>query len=284
MVSIVKNAYCSFVLKCITIPPIFSSIPLQSGIFTCNRKTLIGLFSSIITAAMGYGIRFLLLSYLDYDVFANLDNLIASLGYFCSLGGIRFVIKEYLKEITFSMSYCGGTNPVSENRAGSRSLPVGRQPKGNIFTMQNPTNPGVGGSGSGSGSGSGGSGDTPLIKDRADLMQKINKVEVKLAYFKEQHLGATQDLDEVLSKIRKNQNPSMIEQLKKEHHNALHAFTDTRTNLTSELRMENILKTKLAKGDYSMSGTSGTNKRIFSDSSMANDNSSTNNKRTCDDE
>lgn len=62
----------------------------------------------------------------------------------------------------------------------------------------------------------------------------------------------------------------------------LSAIKDTETNLTSEVRMHNILKKKLANGDYSMSGTSATTtKRGFSESSMANDSStSTNTKRT----
>ncbi|MCZ6914618.1 MAG: hypothetical protein O7C59_09275 [Rickettsia endosymbiont of Ixodes persulcatus] len=55
-------------------PHTFSSMPLQSGIFTINRNIIIGLVSSIVTAAMGYGIRLILLNYLEYDVFTNLDN------------------------------------------------------------------------------------------------------------------------------------------------------------------------------------------------------------------
>ena len=62
------------------------------------------------------------------------------------------------------------------------------------------------------------------------------------------------------------------------------AVKDCETNLFSETRMYNILQTKLANGDYSMSGTSATTKRRFTDSSMANDTSSTptNTKRTSD--
>ena len=47
--------------------------------------------------------------------------------------------------------------------------------------------------------------------------------------------------------------------------------------------MHSILKTKLANGDYSMSGASPTTKRSFMDSSMSNDNFNTPaNKRTSD--
>jgi len=52
----------------------FSSMPLQSGIFTVNRKIIIGLASSLITAIMGYVVRLILMKYFQYDVFTNLDN------------------------------------------------------------------------------------------------------------------------------------------------------------------------------------------------------------------
>ena len=49
------------------------------------------------------------------------------------------------------------------------------------------------------------------------------------------------------------------------------------------MRMHSILKTKLANGDFSVSGSSGTTKRSFMDSSMSNDNFNTPaNKRTSD--
>ena len=61
------------------------------------------------------------------------------------------------------------------------------------------------------------------------------------------------------------------------------AVLDTRTNLDSEVRMVHILEKKLENKDYPMSSTSAA-KRGFSDSSMANDPStSTNSKRTADD-
>lgn len=60
------------------------------------------------------------------------------------------------------------------------------------------------------------------------------------------------------------------------------ALNDSNTNLSAELKMNNVFKKKLANGDYSMSGPSGTvTKRSFVDSSMSNDDSSTRtNKRT----
>jgi len=70
--------------------------------FTINKAFIIGLISSLITAVIGYGIRLLFFCYLDFDLFANLDNW-KSLAYFCSLGGIRYVINEWFKNI-FLMS------------------------------------------------------------------------------------------------------------------------------------------------------------------------------------
>ena len=162
--SILNRVNNSFVLQSklyyLPKPPVFSSMPLQSGIFTINSKFIIGLISSLITAAIGYGIRLILLNYLEYDVFTNLNNLFASLSYFCSLGGIRFVISEYLKENTLLMSYCGGPSPVGSNAAGSN------------LTMQAPNNSGIGSSSAG---------DASNIDERLKLEQRASKVREKNA-------------------------------------------------------------------------------------------------------
>ncbi|RYE04738.1 MAG: hypothetical protein EOP33_08690 [Rickettsiaceae bacterium] len=55
-------------------PHAFSSMPLQSAIFTINKTFIIGFVSSIITAAMGYGIRLTIWKYSGYDIFTHLDN------------------------------------------------------------------------------------------------------------------------------------------------------------------------------------------------------------------
>jgi len=256
-------------------PHAFSSMPLQSGIFTINRKMIIGLVSSIITAAMGYGIRLILLNYLEYDVFTNLDNWIASLSYFCSLGGIRFVINECLKENTFLMSYCGGPKAVSNHTAGSGSLPVGGKASGYNSSMQNPNNPSPGSSSAG---------DALSTNDPSKLKQKVGKVQEKVHYFGEQVLGAKQDLDEILSNQSVYVARGKQEEWQRLYAEAVAALKDCETNLSSEIRMHNILQKKLENGDYSMSGTSATTKRGFSDSSMAKDDSSTptNTKRTSD--
>lgn len=57
-----------------SIPHSFTYMPLQSGIFTINRSKVIGLVCSIITAFVAYGIRLIIMKYLNYDVFSNLDN------------------------------------------------------------------------------------------------------------------------------------------------------------------------------------------------------------------
>ena len=68
-----------------------------------------------------------------------------------------------------------------------------------------------------------------------------------------------------------------------EHQKAVSAINDCRTNLSSELRMQQILKTRLENEDYSMSSASATTKRSFTHSSMSNDDFSTRiNKRTSD--
>ena len=270
---LLHNECSNYIIK----PHQFASMPLQSSIFTINRNFIIGLVSSIITAAMGYVVRLILFNYLEYDIFTNLDNWIVSLSYFCSLGSIRFVINEYLKENTFQMYSCGGTMPVSNTTVGSGSLPVGIHPAGYISPMQAPNDPGIGSSRPGGSSGA-------LITDsRSILEQKIIKVEGKLNYFREQVEGAEADLDEIISKRFVYIERGKQEQWQLEHNQALSALKDCNTNLSSELRMHNILKTKLANGDYSMSGASATTKRSFTDSSISKDDSSRpTNKRTSD--
>ena len=257
-------------------PHAFSSIPLQSGIVTINRNILIGLVSSIITAALRYGVRLILLNYLEYDVFSNLDNLIPSFSYFCSLGGIRFVINEFLKENTFLTYHCGGNRAVSNPIAGSGSLPVGINPAG-YSPMQAPNEPGIGSSRPAGSSGA-------LVTDElSKLQERIMKVEGKVSYFKEQVEGAKQDLEEIVSRKPVYTESGNEEQWNREYNGAISALNDCNTNLSSEMRMHSILKTKLANGDYSMSGASSTTKRSFMDSSMSNDNFNTPaNKRTSD--
>lgn len=114
------------------------------------------------------------------------------------------------------------------------------------------------------------------------LKQKITKLQEKISYFDEQHLGARQDLDEVISRRSVYVNNGRAEEWQKDYFQAMSALKDSETNLSSEVRMYNILQTKLANGDYSMSAESATTKRRFSDYSMTNDGSSTppNTKRT----
>jgi hypothetical protein len=181
-------------LHCLVKPHAFCSMPLQSSIFTINRNFIIGLVSSIITAAIGYVVRLIILNSLEYDVFTNLDNLIASLSYFCSLGGIRFVIKECLKENTFLMSYSCGPTGVSNSTDGSSSLPGRNSAVGNTSLMQAPNDRGIGSSRSGGSSGG------LITDDRSKLQQRILKVEGKLSYFREQVEGAKQDLNEIIGR------------------------------------------------------------------------------------
>lgn len=231
-----------------------------------NGSFIIGLLSSIITAGIGYLVRHILLKYLDYDVFTNLDDWTLSLSYFCSLGGIRFVINEWIKENAFRMYSFGGTDSSVCNKQ-----------VGYISTMQSPNDQGIGNSRPAGSSGA-------LITDgRSTLEQKLSKVEAKVAYFKEQVDAAKCDLNYVISKRLSYLERGEENQWNHEYQATLSVMNDCDTNLSSELRMHNILKTKLENEDYSMSGASATTKRSFTDSSMSNDDSSTRtNKRTSD--
>jgi hypothetical protein len=84
------------------------------------------------------------------------------LSYFCSLGNIRYVIGEYLKQYTFSMSYSGGSLPLDSKIPSMNS------------TMQAPNHQGIGNS-----TGSGPS----ILNARSELEKKITKVENKMNYF-----------------------------------------------------------------------------------------------------
>ena len=97
---------------------------LQSSMFTLNTKFFLGLVSSMITAAIGYAIRWIVLVYFDYDMLINIDNWTVSMAYFCSLGGIRYVIREYLQENNFFMYNGSGSNPIGTNN-GTGSNPIG---------------------------------------------------------------------------------------------------------------------------------------------------------------
>jgi len=284
----VNNPYftCLFKSHYLPRPHVFSSMPLQSGIVTNNRNIIIGLVSSIITAALGYGIRLILYNYIEYDVFTNLDNWIVSLSYFCSLGGIRFVINECLKENTYQMSYCGGPMAVSNNTAASGSLPVGSNAAGYNSSMQAPNNSGIGSSSAGpssipatadhstTGIGSSSAADASITNDRSKIEQRIGKVQEKIDYFHYQLQAARRDVNEVMSRQLVETANGNYALWHRDHVETMYALRDCETNLSSEARMHHILTTKLRNGDYSMSDTSAISdatKRRFSGTSMAND-------------
>ena len=106
---------------------------LKSAVPTFNKKYVIGLISSIIAGGIGYALRLVVFNYLDYDVFSSLDNLYISLSYFFSLGGITFLIKEYLNNNAFCMSYCGRSDVSLPTKSNSAAV--------YNSTMQNPNNP-----------------------------------------------------------------------------------------------------------------------------------------------
>ena len=117
------------------------SLCLESAIFSFNKQFGIGLVSSFITAAIGYAVRLVVLNYLEYDILNNLANWQVCLSYFCSLGGIRFVINEWLKN-TFLMSSMNGPSASTYSANSSTTVtslamnnPGG---KGTSVTADNP--------------------------------------------------------------------------------------------------------------------------------------------------
>lgn len=165
---------------------------------------------------------------------------------------------------------------VSNPTVGSGSLPVGINPAGYINPMQAPNDPGMGNSRPDGSSGA-------LNSDEHEMRKKVIKLEKNITYYREQLEGAKQDLNETESERSVYREMGKQQEWEGRYNGALSALHDSETNLSSELRMHGILKNKLAKGDYSMSGASATTKRSFTDSSMSNDDSSTpTNKRTSD--
>ena len=260
---------------------------LQSGIFTINKTFIIGLVSSIITAAIAYGVRFYVSKYLLYDIFSNLDNVPVSLTYFCSLGGIRFLIKEGIN--TLHTSCAGGPMPVSSSTAESDSLPRGSSAAGLTSSMQAPNNPGgsnfsadpsyTPGTIADSGTGTSNS-STENSNDLSNLEKKIFRVKGNAEYQQEQIIGWRQEIKDLEDNKNKYIEDGKLQDWEAKFISAHDALKDSHTNFNSEIRMYHILESKRVNGDYSMSGPSSNNKRKFGDSSIANDNPSiSNNKR-----
>ena len=80
-------------------------MPLQSGIVSSNNCLILGLVSRIITAGIGYLIRFVILNNLEYDILGNLGNWTTSLSYICSLGATVFKTYFVKKKNSFFFSW-----------------------------------------------------------------------------------------------------------------------------------------------------------------------------------
>jgi len=89
------------------------------------------------------------------------------------------------------MSYCGGPMAVSNNTAGSGSLPVGSNAAGYNSSMQAPNNSAIGSSSAG---------DASITNERLELEKRIRILQNNMNYFEDQAEGARQDLHEVESK------------------------------------------------------------------------------------
>lgn len=115
------------------------SLPLQSSMFSINRRFLVKFVASIIFAAIGYGIKWVVFKYSGYDLFSNLDNWQISLSYICSFAGIRSLINAWLDNSNF-MSYAVGSSEVSNLSLDKNVLPKNYNAANNNSAMQNPDN------------------------------------------------------------------------------------------------------------------------------------------------
>nr|YP_009543509.1 hypothetical protein [Coniothyrium glycines]AYU74399.1 hypothetical protein [Coniothyrium glycines] len=246
--------------------------------FNNKQKMLIGFTSSVITAGIGYGIRFICLYYLEYDVFTNIDNWIASLSYFCCLGGIRFLINEYLKENIYLIHYCTGHIPVSNGTAEIVSLPVRSKSAGTIFHMDPSNNSATGSSSVGSSSvgnssvGSSSVGDAPITDEHSEIKKRILHKQEMIVYYHEQLWAAKQTLEYLDSIKHIFENNGRFEDWKTQYSTSLSDIRDWERNISSDTNIHNGLQQILANGDRS---TSTSVKRTINDSSMTNDVSST---------
>ena len=113
------------------------------------------------------------------------------MSYFCSLGGIRFVINECLKGNTFLMSYCGDPMAVSNNMPGTGSFYQLVLMQLGIIVLWDPNNVAIGSSSAGpssipgtadhstTGIGSSSAGDASITNNRLAIEKKFNIVSEK---------------------------------------------------------------------------------------------------------
>lgn len=82
-------------------PHTFTSLPLQSSIFNFNKSKRYKFYAAFITSIVVAGLAFLgkyiILHCSGMDIFDILTNTWSSLGYFCTLGGLRFLIKVWVE-------------------------------------------------------------------------------------------------------------------------------------------------------------------------------------------
>lgn len=233
---------------------------------TINKKFVVGLFISIITAAIVYGLRFVFFNYLDYDIF-NLENLGINLTCFCSLGGLSYAIKYYLNN-TFFMSYCAGSDV---------SLPATSKPAAvNNSTMQNPNNLSSGSPDNAS------AGNSSTTKDLSPLEKKINHKKEMIAYYMDQIMECNNQYNDITvqreQKILTNQWNQAEEAKYNNDVTELYAVRrDWDTNITSDTFFINKWEAELQNKGHSMaesSSQSTSTKRTADNSSMSNDYSS----------
>jgi len=120
------------------------------------------------------------------------------------------------------------------------------------------------------GIGSSSAGDAPITNERSELMSKITKKQVDINYFQHKVIRARWEFNQLLHQRAMYQATGNLEVWKEKQDWLASELKDSQTNLASEIKIQGILRTKLANGDYSMPDTSVTTKRKFDDSSMDN--------------
>lgn len=253
----------------LTQPYAFINKALQSGIFT-KKAFILGFISSILTAGIAFFIRWLFLNYWDMDLL-SLHDWISSLTYFSFLGGIRFVIREYLNQKLY-LPMDGGNGSQPNSGAGSSSNP-------GVSSSSN--NPGVGSS----------SNTLPpsfdpqchhsYTPDEASRLRKKIVIAVDFFYYcAEQATGAQEQLTLFYSERPKREAEGNLETWDKQRPTLNKALYEWERNYDTEGRKLVNLQKQWHMGKSIVPTEPTQTKRSFSDfSEYDENNSSTSNKR-----
>jgi len=260
------------------------SLPLQSSMFSINKRFLVKFVASIIFAAIGYGIKLVVFKYSGYDLFSNLDNWQITLSYICSYAGIRFLINAWLDNSNF-MSYAAGSSEVSNLSLDKNVLPKNYNAANNNSAMQNPDNLSSGSTMQDPNNASAGNSSTTnafsvlekKIKEKKEMLNYysdgIDNCDYRFSYIMQERAKHVQNNQ--WDQVKADKFDSDIQQLNQEKH-------DWVTNYNSDNRMIDKWETELRNGGHSMaesSSQSSSTKRTTDNSSMSDDYSTSSTKR-----